>query len=269
MDFDINGISYHVDMIGDGFPLILLHGFTGDSKTWKPFLQEWGKSRQIIAIDIIGHGQSDAPKDSKLYEMLSVTKNIKQILELLKIEKTDLLGYSMGGRLALSFSIQYPKCVRKLILESSSPGLSTEEEKEKRRIQDGKLCDFILEKGIRNFVEYWENIPLFSSQKGLPVHKQDEIREQRLQNSVKGLCNSLIGMGTGAQPSWWSHLHKLEADTLLITGVLDRKFCLIAEKMKNEIKHIEWVKIEGCGHAIHVEQPEKFGTIVSGFLKNF
>ena len=53
------------------------------------------------------------------------------------------------------------------------------------------------------------------------------------------------------------------------SGVLDQKFCLIAEKMKNEIKHVEWVKIEGCGHAIHVEQPEEFGTIVSGFLKNF
>ncbi len=266
MNFDINGISYHVNTKGDGFPLVLLHGFTGDSKTWDPFLQSFGSNRRLIAIDIIGHGQSDSPKDSKRYEMLSVAKDIKQILDLLKIESTDLLGYSMGGRLALSFAIQYPLSVRKLVLESASPGLMTEQERANRVVQDRKLCEFIQKNGIEQFVEYWENIPLFSSQRSLPIHKQEEIREQRLQNSVIGLCNSLIGMGTGAQPSWWPHLHHLEANTLLVTGDLDQKFCLIAQEMRKEIKKVKWVNVAGCGHAIHVEQPEKFGTIVSEFL---
>ena len=200
--------------------------------------------------------------------MLSVTHDLKKILELLQIERADFLGYSMGGRLALSFAIQYPQFVRKLVLESSSPGLETEQEREKRRIQDEKLSRFIDENGIERFVEYWGNIPLFSTQKNLPVHKQEEIKEQRLKNSVTGLCNSLIGMGTGAQPSWWQHLHELEADTLLLTGSLDQKFCLIAEKMKKGIKNVEWVNVDECGHAIHVEEPEKFGTIVSRFLSN-
>ena len=75
----------------------------------------------------------------KRYEILSVAKDMKQILELLKIEKTDILGYSMGGRLALSFAIQYPCFVRKLVLESSSPGLITEQERANRRIQDREI----------------------------------------------------------------------------------------------------------------------------------
>ena len=241
----------------------------GDSKTWNPFLKEWEKNRKVIAIDIIGHGQSDSPEDFKRYEMLSVAKDIKQILDLLKIEKTDLLGYSMGGRLALSFAIQYPLFVRNLVLESSSPGLLTEQDRSSRVIQDRKLCEFIRKSGIEKFVEYWENIPLFSSQRGLPIHKQEEIRVQRLQNSVIGLCNSLIGMGTGAQPSWWSHLHSLDANTLLVTGELDQKFCRIAQEMQKAIKKVKWVNVLECGHAIHVEQPEKFGTIVSEFLRNF
>jgi 2-succinyl-6-hydroxy-2,4-cyclohexadiene-1-carboxylate synthase len=266
MNVDINGITYHVEIEGEGFPLVLLHGFTGDSKTWNPFFKEWGKNRKVIAIDIIGHGQSDSPDDVKRYEMLCVAKDMKQILDLLKIEKTDLLGYSMGGRLALSFAIQYPHFVRNLVLESSSPGLITEQERASRVIQDRKLCDFIQKNGIEQFVEYWGNIPLFSSQRSLPIHKQEAIREQRLQNSVIGLCNSLIGMGTGAQPSMWPHLHRLEANTLLVTGDLDQKFCRIAKDMQKEIKKVEWVNVLGCGHAIHVEQPEKFGTIVSDFL---
>lgn len=87
MNLAINGNTYHVDMEGEGYPLVLLHGFTGDSKTWNPFFKEWGKNRQVVAIDILGHGQSDSPKDFKRYEILSVAKDMKQILELLKIEK--------------------------------------------------------------------------------------------------------------------------------------------------------------------------------------
>ena len=65
MNYDIDGIRYHVDEIGDGFPLVLLHGFTGDSTTWKPFYQQWSQDRKLIAIDIIGHGKSDSPQDSR------------------------------------------------------------------------------------------------------------------------------------------------------------------------------------------------------------
>ena len=172
----------------------------------------------------------------------------------------------MGGRLALSFAMQYPEKVRKLVLESSSPGLKTEEERNSRQIQDERLANQILEHGIEEFVHYWENIPLFSSQKELPLQKQEMVREQRLQNSIMGLSNSLKGMGTGVQPSYWDKLSLFEIETLLVTGALDEKFCTIAEKMVASMKNAQWVKVDGCGHAIHVEHSEKFGTIVNGFL---
>ena len=98
------------------------------------------------------------------------------------IDKADILGYSMGGRLALSFAVLYPEFVRKLILESTSPGLESETERKNRRSQDEKLGKFILEQGIEKFVDYWENIPLFATQKGLPQAVQSAIREQRLTN---------------------------------------------------------------------------------------
>ena len=149
----------------------------------------------------------------------------------------------MGGRLALSYAMEYPHRVRKLILESSSPGLKTEEERKNRQIQDHKLAQFILDKGIESFVDYWENIPLFSTQKSLPEAKQQEIRKQRLQNSPTGLANSLKGMGSGAQPSWWDRLSEFEVETLLLTGSLDQKFCSIAEQMVREMKKANWMKV--------------------------
>lgn len=268
MRCEIDGLTYYVEDIGEGFPLILLHGFTGDSSTWEPFYKEWSKNSRLIAIDIIGHGKSDSPKQIERYDILSVIKDINKILEMLQIEKADMLGYSMGGRLALSFAVQFPQMVRKLILESSSPGLESEAERENRRKHDGELGRFILDQGIEAFVDYWENIPLFATQKELPPEKRSAIREQRLKNSAIGLHNSLVGMGTGAQPSWWQHLHRIEAETLLVTGSLDEKFCLIAEKMSKSIKNCQWMKVEGSGHTIHVENPDKFGTIMKRFLSN-
>jgi 2-succinyl-6-hydroxy-2,4-cyclohexadiene-1-carboxylate synthase len=264
----INGVSYYVEIEGEGFPLVLLHGFTGDSTTWKAISHEWQQKRKLIAIDIIGHGKSDSPMDVNKYDILSVARDLKQILEDLHIQTTDMLGYSMGGRLALSFAVQYPQFLRKLVLESSSPGLKTEEERQKRQIQDEKLADFIREKGIESFVQYWENIPLFASQKRLPQEQQREIKKQRLQNTMIGLSNSLIGMGTGSQPPWWNEIRQLNVETLLLTGALDEKFCQIADQMISAMPNSHIFTFEECGHAIHVEQPEKFGTIVDRFLSN-
>ncbi|MDZ5472626.1 2-succinyl-6-hydroxy-2,4-cyclohexadiene-1-carboxylate synthase [Bacillus sp. 31A1R] len=266
MNFVIDGIRYHVDIIGEGFPLILLHGFTGNTKTWSPFQEKWGKHSKIIAVDIIGHGGTESPTSVDRYNMMSVVKDLSLLMDMLNIGKADFLGYSMGGRLALSFAMAHPHKVRKLVLESATPGIDTEAERLTRIEQDRKLAEFIIERGMTEFVDYWENIGLFQSQKSLPDHTQARVRTQRLENSIIGLSNSLLGMGTGSQPSRWEQLHLLTNETLLITGSLDKKFCEIAAKMTQKIKNVEWVNIKECGHAIHVEESEKFGTIVSRFL---
>lgn len=266
MHVTIKDVSYFVDIQGEGFPLILFHGFTGDSSTWSSLAEQLRETRKLVCIDIVGHGRTDSPDHPNRYGMMSVVQDINQIIDSFKWNRVDVLGYSMGGRLALSFAMEYPHKVRKLILESSSPGLKTEEERKNRQIQDERLAELILEQGIEEFVKYWENIPLFSSQKKLSTEKQLEIRKQRLQNSAVGLANSLKGMGTGVQPSWWEKLNQFEVETLLLTGTLDGKFCSIAEEMASLMKKAHWIKVNESGHAIHVEHSEKFGTIIDGFL---
>lgn len=266
MKYVINGVRYHVDTWGTGFPLLLLHGFTGNSEGWKEFAPFWKDHSKTIALDIIGHGKSGSPPDIGQYQIEESAAVINSLLEKMGIGKIDVLGYSMGGRLALTFAVNYPEKVRKLILESASPGLRTEAERHERRIQDKKLSEKIQQEGIKNFIDYWENIPLFQSQKSLPEKIRTRIRSQRLANSIDGLANSLNGMGTGVQPSWWDELAHLEMPVLLITGNLDQKFCRIAEEMSKILPNAKWKTTEDAGHAIHVEKPELFGTIVSGFL---
>ncbi|HEY4552852.1 MAG TPA: 2-succinyl-6-hydroxy-2,4-cyclohexadiene-1-carboxylate synthase, partial [Bacillaceae bacterium] len=76
----------------------------------------------------------------------------------------------------------------------------------------------------------------------------------------------LRGMGTGMQPSWWGELSRLGMPVLLMSGELDQKFCRLAEEMEERLPYSEWVVFSNAGHAIHVEEREKFGTIVNGFL---
>lgn len=268
MNFVIEDIRYHVEVMGDGFPLLVLHGFTGNSAVWKAFESQWNVHSKMVAIDIIGHGKSDSPTETARYDIESAASHLNKLIEKLGIEQVDILGYSMGGRLALTFAVKYPKKVRRMVLESSSPGLESEEERKARRIQDENLALQIQKYGINEFVNFWENISLFQSQKKLPENFRNAIREQRLNNSKLGLMNSLRGMGTGAQPSWWEELENLNCPILFITGSLDEKFCLIAEKMMKRVKNGHWVSIADCGHAIHVEKPKIFGTIVSEFLSN-
>ncbi|MFL6561127.1 MAG: 2-succinyl-6-hydroxy-2,4-cyclohexadiene-1-carboxylate synthase, partial [Bacillus sp. (in: firmicutes)] len=245
MDVIIDGVRYHVEVYGDGHvPLILLHGFTGDSSTWNPFYDSWGKHSKVIVPDIIGHGKTDSPSGLNRYQIETVAADLKGILDTMDVKQIDLLGYSMGGRLALTFALLFPDRVRKLILESTSPGLASERERELRRMKDAELANFISEQGMSSFVEYWEGIPLFSTMKRLPTAMQQKIREQRLNNSPAGLACSLLGMGTGSQPSWWDKLHELSCEVLLVTGAEDKKFCDIAEKMKNKLKNSTWIAIE-------------------------
>ncbi|MBY0122862.1 2-succinyl-6-hydroxy-2,4-cyclohexadiene-1-carboxylate synthase [Bacillus sp. S/N-304-OC-R1] len=267
MNFVINGIQYHVDTWGnsEGEPLLLLHGFTGNSTSWRKFESYW-QDFNVIAVDIIGHGKTDSPDDLSKYHIEAVAGDLNNILDTLEITQASILGYSMGGRLALTFAIKYPEKVKKLVLESSSPGLKTESEREARRIQDEQLACRIKDNGIEKFIDYWENIPLFQSQKRLPEPIRQQIRTERLDNLSVGLINSLKGMGTGAQPSWWDKLYEISAPTLLITGSIDEKFCLIAKNMIKKLKNSKWITIEDCGHAIHVENPKIFGTIVNEFL---
>ncbi|UII55313.1 2-succinyl-6-hydroxy-2,4-cyclohexadiene-1-carboxylate synthase [Cytobacillus spongiae] len=266
MEFVLNEESYYVEMAGNGFPLFLLHGFTGDVTTWYSTSPYFASKAQLIFVDLLGHGKTAKPSNYERYDIQLIANDMVELLDKLGIEQVDILGYSMGGRLALTIAMLYPERVRKLILESASPGILFSNDRQERRRQDQQLAHFILEEGIERFVEKWENITLFQTQKNLPIDIQSQIRNQRRKNSELGLANSLLGMGTGSQSSWWNLLGECAVETLLITGELDLKFCTIAEKMQNMLAKCKWVNVNGCGHAIHVEEPEKFGTIVSEFL---
>ncbi|UPW82499.1 2-succinyl-6-hydroxy-2,4-cyclohexadiene-1-carboxylate synthase [Lysinibacillus sp. Ag94] len=263
----IRGLETYVEIWNEEAEqtLVALHGFTGSTATWRNLAKALPSVR-VIAIDLIGHGQTAIPQQISRFSMQEQIQDLEEVFGQLQLKKFTLLGYSMGGRVALSYSTFYPERIDKLILESASPGLRTSKERAERCQRDNALAEKIISNGLLSFVNAWENIPLFESQKRLSHSVQEAIRLERLSQKEEGLAGSLRGIGTGSQTSNWMSLEKLEFPVLLITGSLDEKFCKIALEMKALLKNAKHTTVNDAGHAIHVENPAEFATIVEEYL---
>ncbi|MEK4700851.1 2-succinyl-6-hydroxy-2,4-cyclohexadiene-1-carboxylate synthase [Solibacillus sp. FSL R7-0668] len=266
--YAVNGLDVFVEEVNPQGTktLVLLHGFTGSTKTWQHVVQALPTTVRCIMVDLIGHGETSAPEDIEAYAMDFQVDLLHGLFQQLHAQKFTLLGYSMGGRVALSYAVKHPQNLEHLLLESASPGLQHVQERAARKQADDQLAEKILHNGIESFVEKWENIPLFASQKRLNEAVQQEIRNERLSQREIGLANSLRGMGTGVMPNLWDDLAKLPIAVTLLTGELDQKFVALNEKMQNLLIHAQHLIIPAVGHAIHVENPLKFATIVEEMI---
>jgi len=270
---ELNGAAYHVEVYprrgggaGEGPALLLLHGFTGSAGTWRPHLPALARWRRCVAPDLLGHGRSEAPADPARYRLEAAVADLAALLDRLGIEQVDVLGYSMGGRLALALATEHPGRVGALILESSSPGIDDPERRARRRAEDEALAALLEREGIGPFVDRWESLPLFASQARLPPGVRAALREQRLAQRPQGLAGSLRGMGQGVQPPLWDRLGRLQLPVLLVAGELDPGYVELARAMAARLPDAELRVVAGAGHAVHLEAPGEFTARVVDFL---
>lgn len=266
MRVPVRGIALNVEQTGDGPPLLLLHGFMGSSATWDRQLPTLSQHFRAICVDLIGHGMSDAPADPERYRMEECVADLLAILDHLGIVGCNVLGYSMGGRVALHLAVAAPSRVGRLVLESASPGLADPSERQQRVAADNDLAIMVERDGVASFVEYWESQPLFASQRSLSYKERARLRQQRLRNNAVGLANSLRGMGAGAQRPLWDDLRTLFVPTLLIVGSLDVKYVEVGSRMVELLPEGTLLVIPQAGHAVHIEQPDHFNGAVLQFL---
>jgi 2-succinyl-6-hydroxy-2,4-cyclohexadiene-1-carboxylate synthase len=259
----VNRLSFHYEDQGEGDPVVFLHGFTGQSATWTTITKLVSETQQTIAIDLIGHGRTESPRDVSRFAYSQAIDDLAAILAKLELRCATWVGYSMGGRLALGIALRYPEIVSGLILESASPGIAEVQEREARRQADELLADEILSQGVREFVARWEALPMWESQLQMPIEQRTRQREIRVQNRAEGLAGSLRGLGAGVQDSLWEGLGELQAPTLVIAGERDAKFAEIATRMAGQAPNAELVIVPNVGHAVHLEQPEIYAAHVA------
>ncbi|MBK5265830.1 MAG: alpha/beta fold hydrolase [Acidimicrobiia bacterium] len=235
--------------------LIGLHGFTQAGRMFDELSHYL--PRHIEAPDLPGHGASS--------DLPATFESVVGLIEWLAGgEPPVLIGYSMGGRLALRYALERP--VAGLVLISAGPGIAHPAEREERRINDEGLAAGLAVEGVEAFIDQWLGNPMFGG-----LTKRHEIwravdRETRLLSSAEGLARALVGYGQGSQPYLGDRLAELRVPTLIVAGADDAKYVAIARTMHGAIDGSRLAIIEGVGHAVVGEDPAELGDLISRFL---
>ncbi|MEG4241679.1 2-succinyl-6-hydroxy-2,4-cyclohexadiene-1-carboxylate synthase [Microcoleus sp. MON2_D6] len=262
---DFKHYQFHYSLTGNkNQPTILfLHGFTGSSQDFSSVIPLLFNSYCCLAVDLPGHGETRVSGDESCYNISNTAQALIQLLNDLQIDKCLLLGYSMGGRLALYMTLHFPERFEKVVLESASPGLKTEKERSHRRQADLHLAQKLENSNIKDFLFNWYDIPLFKSLKNSPNF--DKLIESRLANNPLELAKSLRNMGTGNQPSLWEKLAQNQIPIILLAGEYDDKFININTEMASLCPAATLEIVPKAGHNIHFENIDKFGSVVRQF----
>jgi 2-succinyl-6-hydroxy-2,4-cyclohexadiene-1-carboxylate synthase len=252
------------DVWGSGPPLVLVHGFTGSIDTWGPVRTFLGSRHLVVAVDLPGHGRSPAPP--RAWRLPDVARAIVTTLDRLDIARAAWLGYSLGGRVALHAAVAYPSRVERLVLESSSPGIADPGERAERAAADEALAARLERHGLAAFVDDWMGQPLFASQRRLDPTARARERALRLQHSPAGLAAALRSCGSGAQEPLWDCLPALRMPVLLVTGDDDHRYRALAAAMAARAPFSRVAIVPEAGHAVHLENPVPFWSLVGAFL---
>ncbi len=265
---DAGGVVLAVTSSGpaEAPPVVVLHGFTGSATAMQGVNEMLGEVYRVVAIDLVGHGESDAPGDPSLYTMANCVSQVLGVLDALGIRRAHFVGYSMGGRVALSLAVAQPTRAASLVLVGVSPGEGDSAARAARVEADESLAQAILDGGIEGFVDRWMALPLFASQSRLGKQALAAARSQRLGCRPEGLAHSLRGMGSGAMPPLHGRLGELDVPVLLVAGAEDAKFCALAETLREALPRAEVRVIPEAGHAAHLEQPAAFAAGCLTFL---
>lgn len=222
---------------------LLLHGFTGTPESFVGLEVPRGS----IAPSLAGHLQeAGTPTFAAEVERLAA----------LAADVEGLLGYSLGGRLALGILARYPNRFQHAVILSAHPGLTTESERTARRSVDFEHVRLLREQGLRAFVDAWEALPLWATQASLSATTRQEQRQQRLRHSAEGLAQSLLGQGLSQMPDLRQALTSVSCRVDVLAGERDPKFLELAGEMSRLLPHARLHLAPGAGHNLLLEQPE-------------
>lgn len=246
--------------------LVLLHGFISDQRTFDSHLETLTQQANILCVDLPGHGQDASPLDVT-WDFEWIVAQLHAVLQQWRDFTIYLHGYSMGARVALSYALYHPEMLAGVVLESGSPGIQEEAARDERQQVDAARARVLELAGIEVFVNDWERLPLFDTQRFLSVAQRQRVRELRLAQQPQRLAKALRDYGTGHMPNLWSSLHHLKLPVQLIVGEWDEKFVQIAQKMGEMLPQAHLSIVAQVGHTVNVEDAAKFDTILLEFLK--
>lgn len=228
---------------GEGIPLVFLHGFMGSSQDWQQVVDRLG-TRSCLAYDLPGHGNTPW-SDRQIIDLLAKTLP----------PTSHLVGYSLGGRLALQFAARDPARIASLTLLSAHCGLKTEQEKIKRLEHDRSWCLRFQREPFGKIVEEWYAQDVFMSLRANPMLLRSLISIRKNQNP-NSLSKALEIWSLGHQKCYRDFLSNFSS-TRILYGSLDQKFASLYADWPNAIK------ISAAGHCLHLEAPTAIAEVLN------
>lgn len=257
----INNANLFYSVIGEGEPLVLIHGNFNDYRIWDYQMSDLTNYYKVIRYDLRGYGKSDTPISS-----FSHCEDLKALFDTLKIKNATIIGSSYGGSVAIDFLLQYPELVKSLVLVAPSingyryPLRIMYEAMKNIFLLKSKGFNFAIEKFINN--PFWEYL--------LPPVYRQEAREKVLQTirTKKNFYGWDFKLAIPIKPYAISRLSEIHAPVMIVLSDKDKGFNIkVGERVHKEIHNSKKVVINDCGHLPFVEKPEEFNREILYFLK--
>jgi 2-succinyl-6-hydroxy-2,4-cyclohexadiene-1-carboxylate synthase len=258
-------VRLNYEVIGEGTPVTLLHGFTQSGRSWREVISKMPAGWQWILPDLRGHGGTRV-RPGAPHTMDACTADLEILWDHLGIQRTHLAGYSLGGRLALHVAAARPERVMSLLTIGAHAGLD-EDAREGRRRGDEAMAQRIESDGLEAFVNYWTSLPLFAGLERRGPSFVAQVRAERMNNRVAGLAESLRGMGAGAMRPVWNELARVKCPCTFVAGQLDHGYVASARRLAGSVPSGRVVVVQRAGHTVHQERPDAFARLLLAHLE--
>jgi esterase len=263
--------KFHYQVTGpeSGRKLVFLHGVMGFSANWRRIAKAFEDRFQILVFDQRGHGRSFRPPIG--YAPEDYSHDLREILDELKWSKINLVGHSMGGRVALHFANEFPECVTRLVIEDIGPSMYQSGASLVTRMLDAVPVPFATKSEAKRWFDH-DFLEIFKTERnvhGLAAYLYANLTENDQHQAVWRFYEPGIreSVEQGRASERWGEIEHLSMPTLVLRGQNSKDLPLeIYDRMIASNPQIRGIEIADSGHWIHSEKPDEFIRVLSSFL---
>lgn len=262
-----DGVRLYYEETGAGVPVIFVHEFAGDCRSWEPQLRRFGQRYRCIAFNARGYPPSDVPESPAAYSQERAADDIRAVLDHLRIDRAHIVGLSMGGFATLHFGFRHAGRARSLCVAGCGYG-AEREQRERFRSEAAAIAEFITSAGMPAFAEKYAYGPTRVQFENKDPRGFGEFKRMLAEHSALGSANTQRGVQR-ERPSLYDLIEpmkRLTVPTLILTGDEDWPCLVPGMLMKQSIPSAALAVMPNCGHAINLEAPDEFNRIVGEFL---